>query len=44
VPRGYLPALPMWHGGFDITRPDTYLNRAVQLWETARGFAERFWR
>ena len=44
VPRDYRPALPLWHGGFDISRPDTYLNRAVQLWETARGFAERFWR
>ena len=35
VPPGYRPALPRLHGGFDITKPDTLVNRLVSYWEEA---------
>jgi len=43
VPDGYRPALRLWGGGFDITRPDTLVNRALLVWEQASGFARRLW-
>jgi hypothetical protein len=41
IPKGFSPALPLGGGGFDITRPDTLVNRARLLWEQARQFASR---
>jgi hypothetical protein len=42
VPAGYVAALP-YHGGFDLSRPDTVGNRIAVLWEGLRGFASRWW-
>jgi len=35
VPAGYRAALPRLHGGFDLTKPDTLVNRLASYWEEA---------
>jgi hypothetical protein len=32
VPAGYRPALPMLSGGYDLTKPDTVMNRIQSYW------------
>ncbi|HEU4890005.1 MAG TPA: hypothetical protein VFT47_00550 [Vicinamibacterales bacterium] len=43
IPPNYRPAVPIWGRGYDSSRADTYLNRALLLWETVRDLASRFW-
>jgi len=44
IPPDYRPALSIWGRGYDSTHADTYFNRALLVWETARDFARQFWR
>ena len=44
VPAGYLSALPRWDGSYDMTRPDTLVNRAALLWQDVRRLAAKYWR
>jgi hypothetical protein len=43
IPDGYQPALPMPGGGHDLTRPDTFANRAAVLWTMAAGWIRSWW-
>src|SRR5262249_1758013 len=43
VPAGYQPAMPRLHGGFDLTRPDTFRNRLAGYWEELTSWARWFW-
>jgi hypothetical protein len=38
VPSGYRPALPLPQGGFDLSRPDTWSNRARAYWQMVTGW------
>jgi hypothetical protein len=42
VPAGYRSALPRLHGGFDITKPDTLVNRLRIYWEEIQSWVPRF--
>jgi hypothetical protein len=42
VPAGYRPALPRLHGGFDMTKPDTLVNRLASYWEEVQSWLPRF--
>jgi hypothetical protein len=33
VPSGYRTALPLVHGGYDLTQPDTLVNRLHTYWD-----------
>ena len=44
VPAGYRPALQRWDGTPDMSRPDTFFNRAALLWENVKYFASSYWR
>lgn len=33
VPKDYKPALPFFSGGYDLTKPDTLLNRLSSAWD-----------
>jgi hypothetical protein len=44
VPAGYQPALRRWSGDFDLTRPDTLVNRMLLVWESATNWIHRTWR
>lgn len=44
VPDGYRPALPLPGGGYDLTRPDTIVNRVTVWWNTASSWVASFWR
>jgi hypothetical protein len=41
VPKGYKPALPFFSGGFDLTRPDTLMNRLSSAWDGLVDWASR---
>ena len=41
VPTGYRPALPRFHGGFDMTKPDTLMNRLESYWEEVASWAQQ---
>jgi hypothetical protein len=43
VPAGYRPALPLGSGNFDISRPDTLVNRLHLFWESASYWIHRIW-
>jgi len=32
IPRDYRPALPLFRGGYDMTKPDTVANRLQVYW------------
>jgi hypothetical protein len=40
VPTGYRAALPRIHGGFDMAKPDTLMNRLVSYWEEVTSWAQ----
>jgi hypothetical protein len=42
VPAGYRPALPRLHGGFDMTKPDTLVNRLTSYWDEVQSWLSRF--
>jgi hypothetical protein len=42
VPAGYRPALPNLFGGYDLTKPDTVMNRLQSYWGGLRAWAD--WR
>jgi len=42
VPRDYRPALPLVGGGFDISKPDTVVNRLADYWSRFRRIAGVF--
>jgi hypothetical protein len=44
IPTGYRPALMGFNGSVDMQRPDTWVNRASLMWETARAWLSRWWR
>jgi hypothetical protein len=43
VPPDYRAALPRLHGGFDLTKPDTFRNRLASYWEEVTSWAQSFW-
>jgi hypothetical protein len=43
VPAGYRAALPLGSGNFDISRPDTLVNRLHLFWESASYWIHRIW-
>jgi hypothetical protein len=40
VPTGYRPALPNLFGGYDLTKPDTVMNRLQSYWHGLRAWAD----
>jgi hypothetical protein len=40
VPADYRPALPSLFGGFDLTKPDTVMNRLHSYWDGVRAWAD----
>jgi hypothetical protein len=44
VPRGYQAALPRLTGGFDMTKPDTPMNRLHGYWEGLTSWAQYVFR
>jgi hypothetical protein len=44
LPSGYAHALQIPHGGFDMTKPDTFLNRLQADWESLKLTASRWFR
>jgi hypothetical protein len=40
VPAGYRPALPGLFGGYDLTKPDTVMNRLQSYWDGLRAWAD----
>lgn len=40
VPTGYRTALPRLHGGFDMTKPDTLMNRLESYWDEVTLWAQ----
>jgi hypothetical protein len=40
VPAGYRPALPNLFGGYDLTKPDTVMNRLQSYWDGLRAWAD----
>lgn len=40
VPAGYRPALPNLFGGYDLTKPDTVMNRVQSYWDGLRAWAD----
>jgi hypothetical protein len=40
VPTGYRPALPNLFGGYDLTKPDTVMNRLQSYWDGLRAWAD----
>ena len=40
VPTGYRPALPNLCGGYDLTKPDTVMNRLHSYWDGLRAWAD----
>jgi hypothetical protein len=40
VPAGYLPALPNLFGGYDLTKPDTVMNRIQSYWDGLCAWAD----
>jgi len=40
VPAGYRPALPILFGGYDLTKPDTVINRLHSYWDGVRAWAD----
>ena len=44
IPRDYRPALPLFHGSFDLTKPDTVLNRVQVYWNEIASAAHAFFR
>jgi hypothetical protein len=43
VPHGYRAALPLGHGGFDLEKPDTVVNRVRHAVETAASWVHYTW-
>ena len=43
VPHGYRPALPLRHGGFDLEKPDTVVNRVRDAVESAASWVHYTW-
>jgi hypothetical protein len=46
IPSGYRAALPRVHGGFDLTKPDTLVNRLASYWDEAAAWTRsilRYW-
>jgi hypothetical protein len=43
VPEGYRPALPLGHGGFDLERPDTVVNRVRLAVESTASWVHYTW-
>jgi hypothetical protein len=44
IPEGYTPALRVpFYGHYDLSRPDTLLNRASALWSFAANWARQWW-
>jgi hypothetical protein len=41
VTAGYRPALPRLFGGYDLTKPDTVMNRLQSYWNGLRAWADR---
>lgn len=41
VPSGYRPALRLLSGGYDLTKPDTLMNRLKSFWEEFRDWTNR---
>jgi hypothetical protein len=44
IPPGYRPALRRWAGDFDMSRPDTLINRVRFFVESASDWVHRIWR
>jgi hypothetical protein len=44
VPSGYRAALPLPQGGFDLSRPDTWSNRAHAYWQMVSGWMQQLTR
>lgn len=44
IPAGYRWALPLFSGGFDLTKPDTLINRVGLVWHEVRDWTSRFFR
>jgi hypothetical protein len=42
LPPDYRPALPLVHGGYDLTRPDTLANRLQSYWDELTRWASAF--
>ena len=42
LPSDYRPALPQLHGGYDLTRPDTLVNRVQSYWDELTRWARTF--
>jgi hypothetical protein len=40
VPAEYRPALPILFGGYDLTKPDTVINRLHSYWDGMRAWAD----
>ena len=40
VPAEYRPALPFLFGGYDLTKPDTVINRLHSYWDGVRAWAD----
>lgn len=40
VPAEYRPALPDLFGGYDLTQPDTVMNRLHSYWDGVRAWAD----
>jgi hypothetical protein len=40
VPASYRPALPNLFGGYDLTKPDTVMNRIQSYWDGLRAWAD----
>ena len=43
VPPGYRPALPLGHGGFDLEKPDTVVNRVRHAVESVASWVHYTW-
>lgn len=43
VPPGYRPALPLGHGGFDLEKPDTVVNRVRHAVENVASWVHYTW-